>query len=461
MMEYRSTAAWMRTFATLLAAAATLGLGACGGGSGAPNNPNEPGPVIPAALQVLPAVSTAYAGVPATLTVTGGVPPYRAFSSNPSILPVSQAVAGDTVLLLGNVVLGDTAVSITVQDAVGTPVTAQVVVKPAPLLPNLITIKPNTDCPAGNLCAGGTGTASVVVTGPGGAGIPGRQVRFDVITGSFAIQSSDPAQPLVQTLTVVSDQFGNAVVGIAIPVGAVTQIATIRATDVTTGNQVTGQFTIQQITSGAAILSMIPSGNTTITGPLKDVCSAGVRVNFYIFGGTPPYDVKVPFPDAVFLNGVPVLTNGGGFTVTTNGSCFTTMPFSVTDATGRTIPAGSSPTLTNAVGTFVPPAPPAPPAPADLTLAPTNINVLGLSCNGTTEQFVATGGTLPYSASIILNPQTSPVTTPVITKSSNGTVFTVSFPAGPPVILGGAQAVFTITDQSSPQKTASATITCP
>jgi hypothetical protein len=461
MTEYRSNGAWTRAFAAPLALMAALALSACGGGSGAPNNPYAPGPVVPAALQVLPANSTAYVGVPATLTVTGGVPPYRAFSSNPSILPVSQAVAVDTILLLANAVVGDTTVNITVQDAVGTPIIAVVVVKAAPLLPNLITIKPNTDCPAGNLCAGGTGTATVVVTGPGGAGIPARQVRFDVVTGDFAIQSSDPAQPLVRTLTVASDQFGNAIVGLAIPVGAVTQIGVIRATDVTTGNQVTGQFTIQQITSGAAILSMIPSGNTTITGPLKDVCSAGVRVTFYIFGGTPPYDVRVPFPDAVFISGVPVLTNGGSFTVTTNGSCFDAMPFAVTDATGRTIPAGSSPTLTNAVGTVVPPTAPTPPAPADLGVAPSTINVLGLSCNGVTVQFVVTGGTQPYNGSIVINPQTSPVTTPVITKSANGTVFTISFPAGPPPILGGAQAIFTVTDVSSPQKSASATITCP
>ena len=458
MMKYRSTAGWLRAFAALFAASAVLGLSACGGGSGAPNNPYEPGPVTPAALQVLPLNSTAYVGVPATLTVTGGVPPYRAFSSNPTILPVSQTVAGSTVLLLANTVLADTTVSITVQDAVGTPIIASVVVKPAPLLPNLITIKPNTDCSAGSLCAGGTGTASVVVTGPGGAGIPGRQVRFDVVSGDFAIQTSDPAQPLVQTLTVASDQFGNAIVGLAIPVAAVTQIGVIRATDVTTGNQVTGQFTIVQVTNGASILSMIPNGNTTITGPLKDVCSSGVRVTFYIFGGTPPYTVRVPFPDAVILNGVPVLTNGGGFTVTTNGSCFDSMQFSVTDATGRTIPAGSSPTLTNAVGTFVPPAPPTPPAPAGLTLSPGNVNVVG-SCNGKTVQFVATGGTTPYSSSIILNPQTTPVTTPVVTKSSNGTVFTITFPATP--TIGSSTATFTITDLSSPQKTASSTITCP
>ncbi len=49
----------------------------------------------------------------------------------------------------------------------------------------------------------------------------------------------------------------------------------IRATDVTTGNQVTGNFTIQEVVDGSAVLSVIPNGNTTITGPTTTTCSTG------------------------------------------------------------------------------------------------------------------------------------------------------------------------------------------
>ena len=61
----------------------------------------------------------------------------------------------------------------------------------------------------------------------------------------------------------------------------------------------TGQFTVSQVTDGSAVLSVIPNGTTTITGPLVNVCSSGVRVSYYIFGGTPPYTIAASFPDVV------------------------------------------------------------------------------------------------------------------------------------------------------------------
>jgi hypothetical protein len=446
MREHRSIAAWLRPLAGLIALTGVLALSACGGGSGAPNNPYTPTPPIPAALAVLPVFTTAYQGTPATLTISGGQFPYRAFSSNSTVLPVAQAVAGDTVLLLPGAVATDTAVNVTIQDSAGSTVIAQVTVRPAPLLPNLITVTPNPDCPAattnvGNMCSGGTGTASVVVTGPTGAGIPGRQVRFDVIAGTFAIQSANPATPLVQTLTVVTDANGTAVVGLVIPVNAVTQIGVVRATDVTTGNQVTGQFTIQQITDGSAILSVVPNGNTTITGPAKDVCSFGARVSHYIFGGTPPYRVVPTFPDAVTLTGVPVLTNGGGFDTITNGTCFVNLTYAITDATGRTIPAGNAPTVTNSPGTLVPATPP---APATLQVAPASVTVTG--CTGKTFDFIAVGGTPGFSA--ILTPQ------PPGIVAQSGAKFTVSG------LTAAGTYTLSVFDQGSPPQVVTATITC-
>ncbi len=460
MSGHRLIAASLRLVAGMFALAGVLALTACGGGSGAPNNPFAPGPTSPAPLVVLPAIATVYSRTPATLSVTGGVPPYFAFSSNSAVLPVASTVAGNTVLLVAADVSADTPVIITIQDSVGTTATSAITVKAAPLLPNLVTITPNNDCPGspqnlgGALCSGGTGTATVRLTGPGGGPLPNRQVRFDVVQGNFAIQSSNPATPLVSTLTVVSDANGNAVVGISIPVNAVTQIGVIRATDLTSLNQVTGQFTITQVTDGSAVLSVIPNGTTTITGPLQNVCSSGVDVAFYIFGGTPPYTVAVPFPQAVTLVGVPVLVNGGHFDVITNGSCFDSMPFAITDATGRTIPGGSSPLLTNAPGTTVP-TPPAP-SPA-LAVAPASVAVTG--CAGKTLQFTVVGGTPPYFASLALNPAVSPA--PVLTPNPvgiSGAVLSVVFGATP--VPAGTNGTLTFTDGSNPIKTATATITC-
>jgi hypothetical protein len=385
-----------------------------------------------------------YSGVPATLTVTGGTGPYFAFSSNSAVLPVTQAVAGATVLLLGSNVATDTDVEVTVQDITGATAKSTVTVRPAPLLPNLITITPNGDCAVGtSLCSGGTGTATVVVTAPGGGGIPNRTVRFDVVFGAYAIQTNNPATPLASTLTVVTDQNGTASVGLQVNVNAPTQIATIRATDTTSGNQVTANFLIEQVTDGGTILSVIPTGTVTIDGPNDSTCSSGVVVQYYIFGGTPPYKVAATFPGVVTISPAVVATNGGGFTATTNGSCFVNMQYAITDATGRTIPGGSSPLLTNEFGKT------AAPPPAVMTVSPAA--VASTACTGKTFQFVVVGGTPPYSVSA------SPAG-PIIAPSPVPT-------AGTPVSVSGlatGSGITTITfvDSSSPKAVKSATITC-
>jgi len=444
MTENRLPAAWLRTLLGLCAIAGVLALSACGGGSGAPNNPYAPAPPVPGPLTVLPSAAVVYSGVPTTLTVTGGVGPYSAFSSNSAVLPVSQAVAGGSILLLGSTVSGDTGVSITVQDAAGTVAGASITVRPAPLLPNLITITPNGDCSVGtSLCSGGTGTATVVVTNPGGGGIPGRQVRFDVVSGAYALQTTNPAQPLAATVTLVTDANGSVSAGIAVNVNAPTQIATLRATDVTSGNQVTGNFLIQQVTDGSAILSVIPTGTVTIDGPNDTTCSSGVSVQYFIYGGTPPYTVAATFPGVVSLSTSVVATNGGSFTATTNGACFINMQFAITDATGRTIPGGASPLLTNEVGKTA-----APPASA-MTVSPATVT--SAACTGKTFQFIVVGGTAPYS--VTANPA-GPIISPSPVPAA-GTPVSVSG-----LLTGSGVTTITFVDSSASKLIASATITC-
>src|SRR6266508_4499685 len=139
MSGHRLIAASLRLVAGMFALAGVLALTACGGGSGAPNNPFTPGPATPPALSVLPSAATVYSRTPATLTVVGGVAPFFAFSSNSAVLPVAQAVPGNTVLLVANDVADTTSVTITIQDAIGQRATAAITVSPAPLLPNLVT----------------------------------------------------------------------------------------------------------------------------------------------------------------------------------------------------------------------------------------------------------------------------------------------------------------------------------
>ncbi|MGI8896606.1 MAG: hypothetical protein ACR2HE_13310, partial [Casimicrobiaceae bacterium] len=186
-MPRRPLTAWLRPVFSLLGLAGLLTLTACGGGSGAPNNAFAPTPPPPGPLVVLPTSATVYPGTPTTLTISGGTPPFRVFSSNSTVLPVTQNVAGNTVLLLANAVSADTATTVTVQDSGAQTTPASILVRPAALFPSALTvIASSAECGAGNLCTGATGTVAVQVNGPAGAPGVGRQVRFDVVYGPFS-----------------------------------------------------------------------------------------------------------------------------------------------------------------------------------------------------------------------------------------------------------------------------------
>jgi len=299
-------------------------------------------------------------------------------------------------------------------------------VRPTLLLPASITITGNPNCGASgsDLCSGQDGTATVQVTGPAGAPLAGRPVRFDVVQGAYSISSTVPGQPLVQSLTVTTDQNGNATVRLVVPVNAATQIATIRATDVTDGSSIVGQFTIAQFVNGSSVLTVIPSGVTTFTGPDTTQCSTGASATFYIFGGTPPYTVATNFPSAISISGAPVQRSGGGFTITTTGQCVTGLTFAIIDAAGQTVL--TPPTVSNVLGTAAPP-------PPTLAVTPSSATISCASPNNL--QFLVTGGTGTYNAALTPSPVGSSVTagattTVTIPASAAGTVYTLNISSG-------------------------------
>ncbi|HVE51313.1 MAG TPA: hypothetical protein VNG69_17050 [Casimicrobiaceae bacterium] len=444
MSAFRWTA-WFRPALSLIAAAGVLALSACGGGSGAPNNPYTPGPPTATQLVVVPDEAIAYAGTPLLLSISGGIAPYFAFSANPAALPVASAVSGNIVVLLASNVDTAQPANITIRDSSGQTAVSEVTVRPTVLLPASITIVPNgAPCPGGQACSGQTSVATVRATGAAGTPLAGRQVRFEVVQGTFQLATTNPGSPLASTQTVATDANGEARVIISVPPNTPTQIGLLRAIDLSTGSQVTGQFVIAQVTAGEGVLSVAPSGTVTITGPAQNVCSAGVRASFYVFGGTPPYRVVTNFPDAVTLVGTPVLTNGGGFDVITNGSCFTGLTFAITDATGRTLTSGL-PLINNNPGTQAPPAP----TPADrLVITPPTQTVSGNCTSIRTYQFAVIGGSAPYSV-ILGQPTGWTVTGTPVTAS--GSSFTVSGPGNNSV---------TVVDSGAPQQTVTAAITC-
>ena len=452
-MVNRYIGATLRSALALLGTAGILLLSGCGGGNGAPNNPYTPPPPVVPALQVLPPTITVYPGTPATLTISGGVPPYRAFSSDATALPVTTNVSGSTLVLAANNVAAATTVTISVQDSASTaPFNVTANVSPAPLLPTTVRVTGNTtpgcDSTDNTVCSGSTGTARVKVTGNGGTGIAGRSVRYDVIQGNFQLVSTNPAQPLVQTLTVTTDANGDAVGVINVPSNTPTQSGIIRATDINTGQSVTGSFLIQQITVDGAVLAVLPQGNTTITGPDNLHCSSGVSVTNYIFGGTPPYTVGTNFPQAVTISPTTVTRNGGAFVTTTNGACFTNLTYVITDATGRVIPNGAYPTVTNELGA----GPPVPP-PSALVVTPGAI-ARNNCVPANSFPFVGTGGSPPYFAVVL---STTSTTSPVVSPQNNITSGTAVNVSG---ITSPSTTVVQLADNSSPRQTATVTIDC-
>jgi hypothetical protein len=421
MPGYRMTA-WLRPLLTLAALAGVLSLAACGGGNGAPSQVINGGGVTP--LSITPASATTYSGNPFTFVVTGGTQPYTVISSDQAALPVVGTLTGNTLIVVPGNVGVDTPVTLSIRDTGGRTATAAVTVRPALLLPASITITGNPNCggSGATLCSGQDGTATVQLLGPAGAPLSGRQVRFDVVQGDFSISSTAAGQPLVQSMTVTTDQNGNAAVRLVVPTTAATQFATIRATDVTGGSSVVGQFTISQFVNGNSVLSVIPTGVTTFTGPDTATCSSGASATFYVFGGTPPYTVATNFPTAISFSGNPVLRSGGGFTITTNGQCFTGLTFAITDATGRTLL--TPPTASNVFGTTAPVVP--------LAINPTEFPIGGgtTACAlNSTFQFLVSGGTGKYSASV--SPGASATgAVPTVPPPTGGTV-TASFSSGP------------------------------
>jgi hypothetical protein len=440
---------WLRTSRlrpalTLLGLAGLLALGACGGGSGAPNNPYVTPPTTPA-LSVQPATVTAYSGVPLTVTITSGVAPFSAFSSDATVLPVGANVAGNTLVLLPNKVTAVTAVTVTVQDAAGQTVPVSVTINPSSIL-NALTFAPSGGDCGTDLCSGQTGTATVVATAAGGAPLVGRQIRFDVVFGSFGIATGNPGTPLVQSLTVATDGTGTAVAGIQALANATTQPAQLRATDVTSGQQQTVNFTIVNNTGGGQSPITVLPGTATITGPTPTTCSTGFRIDYYIYGGNPPYTVASTFPTAVTIVNSTVAASGKFFEAITNGTCVDPLTFAIVDSAGKT-PA-TPPTLSNNVGAA------APVTPTTLVVTPPAGPTYACTSGGSIQGIVVTGGTPPYNVSV--NSPASVTVAPAIVAAS-GDSFAAQFAA---TLTTGTNVNITVLDSGTPQQTKLIALPC-
>ena len=427
----------------------------CGGGgavtpSCADNNscPIAVPPTPP--LVINPATLNAYAGIPVVVTISSGVGPFQVFTSDATVLPVMQLVAGAAITLVSSNVEVDRPVTLTVRDAAGQTAAVVVTVKAAPLI-GALTITPANASLCGALglpigtvaiCSGETATASLTLKGANALPIANRQVRFDVLLGPYSFALDREATVFAKTITVITDQNGQAIVTIRSDAGVPTQVSLIRGTDVTSGNRVDASFTILQSTSGTPAFSVSPA-KANITGYYVNTCGGG-SVSYVIYGGTAPYTVFAGSLNGVYLEvgntrgqTVIVPRSGGSFNVgAPSTSCVgtgTTL-LTITDATGRVITASF-----DLIAGTVPL--PVAPDPNDLIITPPAVT---LDCKqGRTVTFVVSGGTAPYTV------RTSrPIET---TVTDTGTVTFTS-----PLV----NTTVTISVADAKSKTKTATITC-
>jgi len=365
-----------------LVTAALLGimtlLSGCGGGGATAGN---------AALAVSPSDAVAYNGNPVTLYISGGAKPYTVTSSNSAVIDVPNSVGDSTVVFNASNVSADTPVTLTVSDSKGVRALSAITVKPA-VINNNLTVTPDPAAPGTGcgsaVCSGLMATVSAQLKNMA-TPLANRSVRFDVVEGDFQFITNSGATTFANTITTTTDQNGNAHVRLRANVNAPTQFAILKVTDVEGGSVLQTTFTIAQYTDGAGILSVVPETHT-ITAFYKGDCTSGVRLDFIIHGGTPPYTVQSTATGVATVSPSSVLTNGGGFTATTqNGFCPGTAIIDIKDATGRVIQA----TVENKEGTNA--VPPIVTVPFFITSSTVTVAV------GANATVTAGGGTAPYS----------------------------------------------------------------
>jgi hypothetical protein len=349
MTDAKASQVLMPILIAIAAIGLVSGLNACG--SGAVGSPPDTTPVASTPLAVSPPTADLFPDVPTTFTITGGTPGYSAFSSNNVVLPVTATLPGATFTVIPGPVTAETAVDITVKDAANASASAKATVKPT-TLNNQITFTPfaptATGCGTNAICSGGD--AQVVVKAAlNGVVLRNRAIRFDAFQGNFQFVTPG-SDALVPSLSINTDDQGEASARLRVGAGVPTQVATLQTTDVTSGLARRYNFNVVQQTDGKGILSILPSGGVTIKGAKgvagtnsgEGTCANGTPVDFYVFGGAAPYTAVSPLKTvAVVLQGgviVPqaiVSASGGSFRGLVQGCG--KVAFIVTDATGRTV----------------------------------------------------------------------------------------------------------------------------
>ena len=433
-MKFRS----LRTslVGTVFALIAAVLLGSCGGGGAGANNTGG-------GLLLLPATATFFAGMPATMTISGGRRPYRLTSSEPGILPVPSTLDGSSFTVIpSNPGVVDTGlpddalpirtVIISVTDAENNVQSASIRVAL-----NFLTgygISFNSNCPiagtgtvAPQACAGGE-TALRLEANFNGALIGDRTYRLEVTRGPFFWVFPD-GRIAGNTITVTTDHEGKAFAIFRVNSNVPTQLGIFRIVDVETGVSTEHVFIIVG-TPLAAVLAIIPD-SFTFTGRDTLTCGTGSG-QFLVFDGLPPYRA---LSTSTKVTVTPASTDAQpglfSFSVNDPSTCLTDATIVVFDSQNPS--ARGIVTITTEAGTEDPPPPPLRAIPSTITL----------TCTATTGSTVVAGGADPAAA---ISGSTSD---PTLTVTSSGRTVSVTYtpPSGGLVaVLPTLSGTVTVTD---------------
>jgi hypothetical protein len=331
---------------------------ACSGAVSAPPTPPTPEPI-----NIAPSTATLYSDTPTTFIITGGNGNYIITSSDQAALPIAGGfTGGNSLTVVPNPVAADTPVTLTVRDTgTSTPVTATLTVKPR-TVSNVVTITPSTtDCGIA-VCSAGDARVSLKLS-LNGLPLVNRTVRFDVVSGNFAVITSPPGATETTSLsgTTSTDASGTASMRIRVAVDAPSQTGLLQITDVGSGSTQRVSFLIAQNTGASAGFFVTPT-SVKFAGPNTQQCSSGASADFFVFGGVPPYTVSNSFPQFVTVSPTFIQNAGGRFTATTSSGCLDNGSITVRDAAGHT----ATVTVSNVRGSDS--VPPLAVAPTEVTL---------------------------------------------------------------------------------------------
>ena len=373
-------------FSAVFLAAAALVLASCGGG-GASSPPTAAG-----ALQLLPGAGSLYAGVPYTFNIVGGRKPYLVTSSELTLVNVNMTIDGNTFTVIANnpgvidanLQPGEVprrSFNIEVRDGNGATTSNEFSV-----IQNFVT---GYNVSYGNTCSAPTtgdppaacsGTDTLIGLYPifNGALWGNREFQFDKVRGNYQFVPEPPGinPQLVNTLRVRTGHTGYATARIRVEVGAPTQLASYKVTDIATGASTEYVFLIlQQAPSGT--ITVLPGTAITFTGASAGACGFGSS-DQYVFDGMPPYTITPPA--GVSVTPLTLTENGSRFTISVGqGFPVTACPSGsviIRDAQGRV----ASVDVSSVPGTSSIP----------ITVAPTPLPAL--TCTANTTQAAVVGG---------------------------------------------------------------------